>query len=62
VSDILRETSWATVIYGGEEGMLPGLRRAIDAVIEGVHLNEAPPPVPTEDEWAEGCSKLFGWV
>lgn len=62
VSDILRTTPWATVIEGGEEGMLPGLRRAIDAVVEGAAMEAALPALPTEEEWAERVATLCGWV
>jgi glycosyltransferase involved in cell wall biosynthesis len=62
VSDILRETAWATVIEGGEEGMLPGLRKAIDAVIEGAQCSVPLPVLPTEEEWAERVTRLCGWI
>jgi len=62
VSDILRNTPWATVIEGGEEGMLPGLHKAIDAVIKGAQLEAPLPVLPTEDEWAERVATLCGWV
>lgn len=62
VSDILRATPWATVVEGGEEGMLAGLREAIGAVIAGAQLYAPLPPLPTEDEWAERVAMLCGWV
>jgi len=62
VSDILLETPWATVIEGGEEGMLPGLRKAVDAVMLGVQLEAPLPKLPTEDQWAERVATLCGWV
>ena len=62
VSDILRETPWATVIEGGEEGMLPGLCKAVDAVMLGVQLDAPLPELPTEDQWAERVAALCGWV
>jgi glycosyltransferase involved in cell wall biosynthesis len=62
VSDILLDTPWATVIEGGEEGMLPGLERAIAGVLRGVQLAIAPPELPTEDAWAERVAGLCGWV
>jgi glycosyltransferase involved in cell wall biosynthesis len=62
ISDILRETPWAVVVEGGEEAMLPALRRAIDAVISGPHLAFAPPEIPTEDAWAERVARLCGWI
>lgn len=62
VSDILRDTQWATVIEGGEEGMLPGLHKAIDAVIAGTQRQAPLPVLPTEDEWAERVARLCGWA
>jgi glycosyltransferase involved in cell wall biosynthesis len=62
VSDILLGTPWATVIEGGEEGMLPGLRKAIGAVIAGTQLQATLPMLPTEDEWAERVATLCGWA
>jgi glycosyltransferase involved in cell wall biosynthesis len=62
VSDILLETPWATVIAGGEEGMLPGLRLAIGGVVGGVQMDVALPVLPTEDDWAERVATLCGWV
>jgi glycosyltransferase involved in cell wall biosynthesis len=62
VSDILLHTPWATVIEGGEEGMLPGLERAIKGVLGGIQPGTAPPELPTEDAWAERVAGLCGWV
>jgi len=62
VSDILLETPWATVIEGGEQGMLAGLRKAIDGVIAGTHRHTPLPSLPTEEEWAERVARLCGWV
>jgi glycosyltransferase involved in cell wall biosynthesis len=62
VSDILLSTPWATVITGGEEGMLPGLRKAVGDVIGGVQLHAAVPALPSEDEWAERVTRLCGWL
>ena len=62
VSDILRTTPWATVIEGGEEGMLPGLRGAIDGVVAGIQLNVPLPPLPTEEAWAERVATLCNWL
>jgi hypothetical protein len=50
------------VIEGGEEGMLPGLRRAITGVIEGRQLTASLPELPTEDGWAERVVRLCGWM
>ena len=62
VSDILQTTPWATVIEGGEDGMLEGLRKAIDGVVTGIQLQVPLPPLPTEEEWAERVVTLCGWV
>jgi glycosyltransferase involved in cell wall biosynthesis len=62
VSDMLRATPWATVIEGGEEGMLAGLREAIGAVIAGTQLDAPLPTLPTEDGWAERVAVLCGWT
>ena len=62
VSDILRDTPWATVIEGGEEQMTPALANAIEAVVAGRHLRQSLPTLPTEDGWAEQVARLCGWV
>jgi glycosyltransferase involved in cell wall biosynthesis len=62
VSDILRSTPWATVIEGSEAGLLPGLRKAIDATLAGTQSQAPLPELPTEDQWAERVSKLCGWA
>jgi glycosyltransferase involved in cell wall biosynthesis len=62
VSDILRETPWATVFYGGEEALLPAMREAITSAASLAHASAALPQVPTEDEWAERVATLCQWV
>ena len=62
VSDILRKTPWATVIERGDEGMAPGLARAIDSVLAGLQLHTPLPALPTEEEWAQRVATLCGWV
>lgn len=62
VSDILRTTPWATVIEGDETAMLPGLRRAVEAVVAGTQLEVALPTLPTEDQWAERVATLCSWL
>jgi len=62
VSDILRSTPWATVIEGSEAGLLPGLRKAIDATLAGTQSQAPLPELPTEDQWAQRVSKLCGWA
>jgi glycosyltransferase involved in cell wall biosynthesis len=62
VSDILLATPWATVIQGGEDNLLPGLRRSIDAVIAGTQLRAALPALPTEAGWATRVAGLCGWI
>jgi len=62
VSDILRDTAWATVMSGGEEQMTDALEQAINSVLAGRHLQQPLPELPTEDGWAEQVAKLCGWV
>ena len=62
VSDILRNTPWATVFTGGEEAMTAELGTAIRGVIEGRHLRVPLPELPTEDAWAEQVVRLCGWA
>lgn len=62
VSDILRETPWATVLTGGEDRMTYALRSAIEGVLQGQHLEAPPPQLPTEQEWAERVARLCGWT
>ena len=62
VSDILLDTPWATVIYGGEEQMIPALGTAIEGVLSGRHLQMPLPDLPTEEGWAEQVVRLCGWV
>jgi glycosyltransferase involved in cell wall biosynthesis len=61
VSDILLDTSWATVLTGGEDRMTDALRTAIDGVLQGRHHGAAQPHLPTEDEWAEKIAGLCGY-
>jgi glycosyltransferase involved in cell wall biosynthesis len=62
VSDILQETSWATVLTGGEERMTAALLSAIEGVLGGRHHAEAQPHLPTEEEWAEKVARMCRWV
>jgi glycosyltransferase involved in cell wall biosynthesis len=62
VSDILRETPWATVLAGGEDQMPAALSAAIDGVLSGRHHAVPLPSLPTEDGWAEQVARLCGWV
>jgi glycosyltransferase involved in cell wall biosynthesis len=62
VSDILRETPWATVFEGDENAMVPALRAAIEGVIAGEQIGKPLPPISTEDEWAEQVARYCGWV
>ena len=62
VSDILRETPWATVFDGASQDMVEPLRRAIQDVMQGRALGSALPPLPTEAEWAARVATLCGWV
>jgi glycosyltransferase involved in cell wall biosynthesis len=62
VSDILRETPWATVFEGGSPAMVPALRSAIACVIAGKQLGAPLPAISTEDEWAQKVATYCGWV
>jgi len=62
VSDILLETPWATVMFGGRESMAGALAAAIDGVLRGVAEGAARPVIPTEAEWAEGVARMCGWL
>jgi glycosyltransferase involved in cell wall biosynthesis len=62
VSDILRNTPWATVLEGGEASMLPALKHAIAGVREGRHLQTPLPPIPTEDTWAQQVATICNWL
>ena len=62
VSDILRETPWATVFEGGADAMVPALRAAIDGVIAGTQLGRPLPPISTEEQWAAKVAGYCGWV
>jgi glycosyltransferase involved in cell wall biosynthesis len=62
VSDILLNTPWATVVTGGEESMVEGLRSAMNSVMSGKHSGVPLPPLPTEDGWAEEVARLCGWI
>lgn len=62
VSDLLLDTPWATVFEGGPENLAPALEKMILSVAAGNHLRAAPPPLPTQDEWAEQVAQLCGWL
>jgi glycosyltransferase involved in cell wall biosynthesis len=61
ISDVLLDTPWATVIAGGEDGMTEVLARAINAALNGDHLEVPLPDLPTEDDWAERVARICGW-
>ena len=61
ISDILRDTPWATVMDGNETWMAETLDGAIMAVLDGDHLGAPPPALPTEDAWAEQVVRICGW-
>lgn len=61
VSDILLRTSWAFVMDGGEEAMVPALKEALESVMTGKHCNAQLPDIPTEEGWAREVAKLFGY-
>lgn len=59
VSDLLLETPWVQVVYGGEEEMLPKLGAMLDWILEGRQLSGSmPPELPTETSWAERVATL----
>jgi glycosyltransferase involved in cell wall biosynthesis len=62
VSDILLNTTWATVLHGGEQELLPAMRVAIASAIALRHGEAALPKLPTEDEWAEHVARLCNWT
>jgi glycosyltransferase involved in cell wall biosynthesis len=62
VSDILRETPWATVFEGDQNAMAPALKAAINRVIAGTQIGQPLPPISTEDEWAELVARYCGWA
>lgn len=62
VSDILRDTPWATVLTGGPESLPPALSSAIEGVLRGAHHPAPLPSIPTEDQWAEQVARLCHWV
>lgn len=61
VSDILLQTTWATVFEGDQKAMTPALHSAVQAVVEGRHLGAPLPAISTEAEWAERVATLCGW-
>jgi len=61
VSDILMDTPWATVLFGGQESMTDALQAAIEGALQGRHHAAVPPHMPTESEWAERVAALCGW-
>jgi glycosyltransferase involved in cell wall biosynthesis len=58
ISDILRDTPWATVMDGNETWMAETLDSAIMAVLDGDHLGISPPHLPTEAGWAEQVARI----
>ena len=62
VSDILLDTPWATVLFGGRENTAAALSKAIDGVLTQRPFAAPRPVIPTEAEWAEGVSRLCGWL
>ena len=62
VSDILRDTPWATVFEGDANAMTPALAAAIRSIVADRHVDQPLPPINTEDEWAERVAQLCGWV
>ena len=61
ISDLLLDTPWAVVMYGGAAEMPAALERGIDNVLNHKHIDVALPRIPTQDEWAEQVARLCGW-
>jgi glycosyltransferase involved in cell wall biosynthesis len=61
VSDILLDTPWCVVMEGGQDNVAPALRRSIETVLAGKHLNVMLPHLPTQSDWAEQVVGLCGW-
>ena len=62
ISDILRDTPWATVMEGGQDRTADALDHAIAGVLSRNHLNAPLPDLPTEDDWAERVARICGWL
>ncbi|MEK6398962.1 MAG: glycosyltransferase family 4 protein [Terriglobus sp.] len=62
VSDILRDTPWATVFEGNADAMTHALAAAIRSIVAGRHIGQSLPPINTEEEWAERVAQICGWV
>ena len=62
VSDILLGTPWATVFEGGEPALAPALEHSMQSVQQGRQVQTPPPPIPTEDQWAEQVARLCHWL
>ncbi len=62
VSDLLRETPWATVLYGAQADMPAALNAAIEGVLSASHHQVPAPVLPTEDQWAEQVARLCNWL
>lgn len=63
VSDILLDTPWAAVLEGGDDE----LQTRLDTIIHWLRKNgqidaDPPPPLPTEDSWAERVATLCAYV
>jgi hypothetical protein len=46
---------------GGQDNLLPALRRSIETVLAGKHLTAPLPQIPTQADWAEQIVGLCGW-
>ncbi len=63
VSDLLLDTPWASVLYGGKADMTPKLAAMLDWISTGGQMSAPlPPPLPTENSWAKRVATLCGYV
>ena len=63
VSDLLLETPWASVLHGDRNEMTPKLGAMLDWLQGNEQLKAPPPPpLPTEESWAERVAGLCGYA
>ena len=63
VSDLLLDTPWAAVLQGGKSEMTPKLEAMLAWILGNRQVDAPlPPPLPTEESWAERVATLCGYV